>query len=367
MVLSCPHPLPEALGIRTGLRTLTDVCSRRSTTPEIAELRICWFRTQTEVEQDWWASGSPSRDAEGDRASIGPPAAPMAVAIAPSGLALQVQGDWNGSMPKAVRRPCRLRWHRRVDARDERRALDRGAHIVVGTPGRLRESHTRGRARPEATSAPSCWTRRTRCSTLGFREYLDCSCSARRPLRAPHADVLGHRAVRHRRACQAVPARRGGASPPWRAAPARDIAYQAVQVAAHDAETRSINLLLPLPCTPTAIRLRQHAAPTSRGWPPAFGQPGLYGRQPVGRVEPGRTHPCPAAIADGDGAPRLRGDRRGRTGIACPTDRGDPRRPAHQHRGAAATARAAPRRAGRKGISAMIVPDKDDGQGLAPC
>ncbi|MGV3552229.1 DEAD/DEAH box helicase [Rhizobium sp.] len=69
--------------------------------------------------------------------------APLALAIAPTReLAMQVAREltWLYAEAGASIATC----VGGMDARDERRALDRGAHIVVGTPGRLRDHITRG-------------------------------------------------------------------------------------------------------------------------------------------------------------------------------------------------------------------------------
>ncbi|WP_027488061.1 DEAD/DEAH box helicase [Allorhizobium undicola] len=68
---------------------------------------------------------------------------PLALAIAPTReLALQVKREleWLYEMTGAIIASC----VGGMDIRNERRALERGAHIVVGTPGRLRDHITRG-------------------------------------------------------------------------------------------------------------------------------------------------------------------------------------------------------------------------------
>src|SRR5690606_3092679 len=68
---------------------------------------------------------------------------PLALAIAPTReLALQVarELEWLYEFTGATVATC----VGGMDMRTERRALDRGAHIVVGTPGRLRDHITRG-------------------------------------------------------------------------------------------------------------------------------------------------------------------------------------------------------------------------------
>ncbi|WP_045685250.1 DEAD/DEAH box helicase [Martelella endophytica] len=78
------------------------------------------------------------RDAHFDAA-----AAPLGLVIAPTReLAIQVQRelDWLYAGAEVRIATC----VGGMDVRTERRALDRGAHIVVGTPGRLRDHITRG-------------------------------------------------------------------------------------------------------------------------------------------------------------------------------------------------------------------------------
>ncbi|MFM2354979.1 MAG: hypothetical protein RLZZ528_715 [Pseudomonadota bacterium] len=69
---------------------------------------------------------------------LGPAASPLALVIAPTReLALQVKRElgWLYEQAGATMASC----VGGMDMRDERRALDRGAHIVVATPGRLRD------------------------------------------------------------------------------------------------------------------------------------------------------------------------------------------------------------------------------------
>ncbi|SEO02683.1 DEAD/DEAH box helicase [Palleronia pelagia] len=79
----------------------------------------------------------------GDDHSFAPGAKPLAVVIAPTReLALQVKRElgWLYAKAGAVLASC----VGGMDMRDERRALERGAHIVAATPGRLRDHITRG-------------------------------------------------------------------------------------------------------------------------------------------------------------------------------------------------------------------------------
>src|SRR5690606_36455702 len=68
---------------------------------------------------------------------------PLALVIAPTReLALQVQRELEWLYAELDARIVASVGG--MDARTERRALERGAHIVVGTPGRLRDHITRG-------------------------------------------------------------------------------------------------------------------------------------------------------------------------------------------------------------------------------
>ncbi|WP_422375288.1 DEAD/DEAH box helicase [Roseibium sp.] len=79
----------------------------------------------------------------GEDDQLGQAGAPVALAIAPTReLALQVKEEltWLYADARAVTTSC----VGGMDPRTERRALERGAHIVVGTPGRLRDHIERG-------------------------------------------------------------------------------------------------------------------------------------------------------------------------------------------------------------------------------
>ena len=79
----------------------------------------------------------------GESHVLPPAAAPLALIIAPTReLALQVKREfqWLYQDAGVVMASC----VGGMDMRDERRALDRGAHIVVATPGRLRDHIMRG-------------------------------------------------------------------------------------------------------------------------------------------------------------------------------------------------------------------------------
>ncbi|ODT70942.1 MAG: helicase [Pelagibacterium sp. SCN 63-23] len=107
----------------------------------------------------------------GDAEMLPPPGAPLALVIAPTReLAMQVRRelDWlyaeTGAQTGAGVGG--------MDQRTERRALERGAHIVVGTPGRLRDHITRGALDMSALRAVVL-DEADEMLDLGFREDLE--------------------------------------------------------------------------------------------------------------------------------------------------------------------------------------------------
>lgn len=100
-----------------------------------------------------------------------PAAAPLALVIAPTReLALQVKRElaWLYANAGASLASC----VGGMDMRDERRALERGAHIVVATPGRLRDHITRGSIDLSALRAVVL-DEADEMLDLGFREDLE--------------------------------------------------------------------------------------------------------------------------------------------------------------------------------------------------
>lgn len=100
-----------------------------------------------------------------------PPAAPLALVIAPTReLAMQVQREltwlYAGTGAQTAQGVGGM------DQRTERRALERGAHIVVGTPGRLRDHITRGALDMSALRAVVL-DEADEMLDLGFREDLE--------------------------------------------------------------------------------------------------------------------------------------------------------------------------------------------------
>ncbi|WP_420960289.1 DEAD/DEAH box helicase [Brucella sp. IR073] len=99
------------------------------------------------------------------------PGAPLALVIAPTReLALQVRRELEWLYADAGARIASCVGG--MDIRTERRALERGAHIVVGTPGRLRDHITRGAFDMSALRAVVL-DEADEMLDLGFREDLE--------------------------------------------------------------------------------------------------------------------------------------------------------------------------------------------------
>ncbi|UVK39691.1 DEAD/DEAH box helicase [Mesorhizobium sp. AR10] len=120
----------------------------------------------------------------GDAERFAHAAAPLALAVAPTReLALQVtrELEWLYELTGATVASC----VGGMDMRTERRALERGAHIVVGTPGRLRDHITRHSLDMSALKAVVL-DEADEMLDLGFREdlefILDAAPAARRTL-----------------------------------------------------------------------------------------------------------------------------------------------------------------------------------------
>jgi ATP-dependent RNA helicase DeaD len=176
----------------------------------------------------------------GDDARLGPPALPLALIVAPTReLALQVQRELQWLYAKAGARIVSCIGG--MDARDERRALDRGAHIVVGTPGRLRDHIERGALVLDDIRAVVL-DEADEMLDLGFREDLEFMLgeapAERRTLMfsATVPPAIEKLAGTFQRDAQRISTQTAKGQH-------ADIAYQAVQCAAHDTEHAIINLL----------------------------------------------------------------------------------------------------------------------------
>ncbi|WP_415919748.1 DEAD/DEAH box helicase [Tateyamaria sp. SN6-1] len=166
--------------------------------------------------------------------------APCALVIAPTReLALQVKRElaWLYAETGAVLASC----VGGMDMRDERRALARGAHIVVATPGRLRDHIMRGSIDLTAIRGVVL-DEADEMLDLGFREdlefILDACPESRRTLMfsATVPAQIARLAKTYQRDAVRVETTSG-------ADQHADITYQAMTVANHDAENAIINIL----------------------------------------------------------------------------------------------------------------------------
>ncbi|MES1202866.1 MAG: DEAD/DEAH box helicase [Pseudomonadota bacterium] len=176
---------------------------------------------------------------EGDN-KLAPAAAPLALIIAPTReLAMQVRGEleWlfapmGGRIASCVGG---------MDMRDERRLLGQGAHIVVGTPGRLVDHIRRGSLDMKSLKAVVL-DEADEMLNLGFREelehILEASPAARRTLMfsatMPRAiEVLAKTYQRNAVRVNTVSAQKQHA----------DIEYHALVSAGHESESAIFNVL----------------------------------------------------------------------------------------------------------------------------
>ncbi|MHB1110074.1 MAG: DEAD/DEAH box helicase [Devosia sp.] len=177
----------------------------------------------------------------GDDRIFGPPHAPWGLIIAPTReLALQVRRElaWLYAETVASIVSC----VGGMDQRTERRALERGAHIVVGTPGRLRDHLTRGALDLSALRAVVL-DEADEMLDLGFREDLEFILAA-----APESrrTLMFSATVPKAIALLAKTFQRDAVRLAATAASERhaDIEYQVMPVQAHERENAIINTLL---------------------------------------------------------------------------------------------------------------------------
>ncbi|TCH97542.1 DEAD/DEAH box helicase [Roseococcus sp. SYP-B2431] len=112
-----------------------------------------------------------SRDLLGEAERLPAAGLPLALVVAPTReLALQVQTELNWLYARAGGRVISCVGG--MDPMTERRQLAHGAHIVVGTPGRLRDHIERGNLRPQSMRAVVL-DEADEMLDLGFREDLE--------------------------------------------------------------------------------------------------------------------------------------------------------------------------------------------------
>ena len=176
----------------------------------------------------------------GDAERLGPARAPLALVIAPTReLALQVQRELEWLYKAAGARV--LACVGGMDARREQRRLSAGCHIVVGTPGRLRDHIERGQLDLSAIRAVVL-DEADEMLDLGFREdleaILDAAPTERRTLL--FSATLPKEITGLARRYQKDALRIAMSS---RDEPHRDIEYRAMPVAPHEAERAIVNIL----------------------------------------------------------------------------------------------------------------------------
>ncbi len=205
----------------------------------------------------------------GEDARAVPPGAPLALAIAPTReLALQVRTElaWLYAETGARVAAC----VGGTDMRAERRALEQGAQIVVGTPGRLRDHLERGSLDLAALRAVVL-DEADEMLDMGFREeleaILDATPAERRTLlfSATIPREIAALAKRYQRDALRIAATGEGEAH-------RDIEYRAVSVAPRDAERALVNILrwhdqrAIVFCATRAAVARLHGNLTERGF-----------------------------------------------------------------------------------------------------
>ncbi|ANB33369.1 ATP-dependent RNA helicase DeaD [Rhodovulum sulfidophilum] len=341
--------LSEALAER-GFDTLTDV-QKAVTAPELAGADLL-VSAQTGSGKTVGFGLAIAPTLMGEENRMGPPAAPLALVVAPTReLALQVQRElvWLYARTGAKVVSC----IGGMDARDERRALDRGAHIVVGTPGRLRDHITRG-ALDLSDIRAVVLDEADEMLDLGFREDLEFMLGAapagRRTLlfSATVPPAIAELAKAYQRDAVRVTTLSRGSQH-------ADIAYKAVQVTAADAEHAIINLLR-FHDAPTAIVFANTRAAVSR-LAARFANRGLSAVSLSGELSQDERSHALQAMRDGRARVCVATDVAAR-GIDLPNLDLVIHADLPSNTEALLHRSGRTGRAGRKGISALIVPDK---------
>jgi ATP-dependent RNA helicase DeaD len=229
--------LTEALSEK-GYDTLTPV-QEAVTNPELADKDLL-VSAQTGSGKTVGFGLAIGRTLLGDADTFDAPGAPLALVVAPTReLALQVKRElaWLYGKTGVQMASC----VGGMDMRDERRALERGAHIVVGTPGRLRDHITRGGLDLSQIRAVVL-DEADEMLDMGFREDLEFMLAEapaeRRTLlfSATVPPMIATLAKHYQRDAVRVNTATG-------ARQHTDIAYQAVQVSEIDVEPAILNLL----------------------------------------------------------------------------------------------------------------------------
>ncbi len=171
---------------------------------------------------------------------MGPAADPLALIVAPTReLALQVQREFQWLYAETGARIVACVGG--MDARRERRLLEEGVHIVVGTPGRLRDHIERGALAPFEARAVVL-DEADEMLDLGFREDLEFILNAtpedRRTLLFSATLPAGIVTLAKRYQHDALRIEAGGGERGH-----QDIAYRAIRVFPNEAEHAVVNVL----------------------------------------------------------------------------------------------------------------------------
>ena len=232
------HPALRAALARKGYETLTDV--QGAVLAEDAFGRDLLVSAQTGSGKTVAFGMAMATNLLGDAATLPHAQSPLALVIAPTReLALQVSREleWLYGAARARIATC----VGGMDAAKERRALSHGAHIVVGTPGRLRDHLERG-ALDLSAMRTVVLDEADEMLDMGFREdlegILDATPDGRRTLlfsaTMPKPIVaLARRYQKDALQIATTSTERGHG----------DISYQAMTVAPSDIENAVVNLL----------------------------------------------------------------------------------------------------------------------------
>lgn len=230
-------PLSEALAER-GFDILTPVQLAVAADDVVAEDLLVSAQTGSGKTVGFGLAIAPTL--LGDAHKFGPAALPLALVVAPTReLAFQVMREltWLYARTGAVVTSC----VGGMDIRTERRTLERGVHIVVGTPGRLRDHIERGALDLSEIQA-IVLDEADEMLDLGFREDLEFMLGQapveRRTLMfsATVSPMIAKLAKQYQRDAKRI-STLGGSDQH------ADISYQALRVSASDSEHAIFNLL----------------------------------------------------------------------------------------------------------------------------
>lgn len=341
--------LSDALAER-GYDQLTDV-QLAVTAPELAQADLL-VSAQTGSGKTVGFGLAIAETMLGDEGRFGPAAAPLALVIAPTReLAMQVQRELDWLYAKAGGRIVSCIGG--MDARQERRSLERGAHMVVGTPGRLRDHIMRG-ALDLTDIRAIVLDEADEMLDLGFREDLEYMLGEapedRRTLMfsATVSPMIAKLAQQFQREAVRVSTLSGKTQH-------ADISYQAVQVTQRDAENAIINLLR-FHDAPTALVFANTRAAVAR-LTARFANRGFAVVSLSGELSQDERSHALQAMRDGRAKVCVATDVAAR-GIDLPNLELVIHADLPQNTEALLHRSGRTGRAGRKGISALIVPDK---------